>query len=68
MANIPLSEKMRLKHRSEGGFCRACRTRMKYPCDMMRLVIERDALSSMVRAAKKILQEIGTMSVRRLDK
>ena len=65
---IPHYVKMREKHRSEGGDCRACRPRVRYPCEVMRLVLDLERASEMVRVARKILQEIGTLSIGRLDK
>lgn len=68
MNPVPLVIKMREKHRSQGGYCVSCRPQSRFPCEVSRLVIEHETLSAMVNTARKILQEIGTMSISRLDK
>ena len=68
MSEIPHYVRMREKHRSEGGFCVACRPRMKHPCEVAKLVIDVERQIYMIKSAQKLLVEIGLLTIRKLDR
>ena len=68
MNNVPLYIRMREKHRSEGGDCYSCKPRVRYPCEVRQLVSDLERASEMVRVARLVLQQIGTLSISRLDR